>query len=74
MAAVKINEAYKKDLIGQIQAHAEQKRSERTQYLEEGKKMRQQQEMEKAKLEQVSVRRTRVAAVVLPLGAHRRQL
>lgn len=52
-AQLKINEAYKKDLIGQIQARVEQKRSERTEYLEEGKKMRQQQQLERAELEQV---------------------
>jgi hypothetical protein len=48
-----ISEAYKRDLLGQIQAHAEAKRAERTSYLEEGKKIRQAQQQEKASLEEV---------------------
>jgi hypothetical protein len=48
-----ISEAYKRDLLGQIQAHAEAKRAERTAYLEEGKKIRQVQQQEKASLEEV---------------------
>eukprot|EP00775_Hariotina_reticulata_P006096 gene6096-6333_t len=48
-----IAEAYKKDLLGQIQAREETNRAERLSYLEEGKKLRQVQQHEKALLEQV---------------------
>jgi hypothetical protein len=49
-----IAEAYKKDLLGQIQAREEARRAERLGYLEEGKRIRQMQQHEKALLEQVS--------------------
>lgn len=49
-----IAEAYTKDLLGQIQARQEANRAERLGYLEEGKKIRQVQQQEKALLEQVS--------------------
>ncbi|WIA11863.1 hypothetical protein OEZ85_011949 [Tetradesmus obliquus] len=52
-----ISEAYKRDLLGQIQAHAEAKRAERAAYLEEGKKIRQVQQQEKATLEEIKVRK-----------------
>jgi hypothetical protein len=54
MAQHELSEAYKRDLLGQIQAHREAARAERAEYLEEGKKIRQQQQQEKAVLESVS--------------------
>lgn len=72
MAQLQISEAYKRDLLGQIQAHTEAKRAERTSYLEEGRKIRQTQQQEKAALEEVGSRdsgRTQAGAVV----AHRVQ-
>lgn len=55
LAGRQLCEAYKHDLLGQIQAHRETQRAERQQYLEEGKKIRQLQQQEKAVLEQVGV-------------------
>jgi hypothetical protein len=54
MAQQQLSEAYKRDLLGQIQAHREASRAERQAYLEEGKRIRQEQMREKATLEAVS--------------------
>ena len=54
MAQLQLSEAYKRDLLGQIQAHREAERAERQAHLEEGKKIRQEQLKEKALLETVS--------------------
>lgn len=54
MAQQQLSEAYKRDLLGQIQAHREATRAERQAYLEEGKRIRQEQMREKATLEAVS--------------------
>lgn len=54
MAQLELSEAYKRDLLGQIQAHREAARAERQAFLEEGKKIRQEQMREKATLEAVS--------------------
>jgi len=54
MAQLQLSEAYKRDLLGQIQAHREAGRAERQAYLEEGKKIRQEQIREKTTLETVS--------------------
>jgi hypothetical protein len=54
MAQLQLSEAYKRDLLGQIQAHREAARAERQAFLEEGKKIRQEQMREKATLEAVS--------------------
>lgn len=53
-AQQQLSEAYKRDLLGQIQAHREATRAERQAYLEEGKRIRQEQMREKATLEAVS--------------------
>jgi hypothetical protein len=53
MAQQQLSEAYKRDLLGQIEAHREIARAERQAYLEEGKKIRQEQMREKALLETV---------------------
>lgn len=55
MAQLELSEAYKRDLLGQIQAHREADRAERQAYLEEGKRIRQNQMREKALLETVSI-------------------
>lgn len=55
MAQMQLSEAYKRDLLGQIQAHREATRAERQAYLEEGKRIRQEQLREKATLESVSI-------------------
>lgn len=54
MAQQQLSEAYKRDLLGQIQVHREATRAERQAYLEEGKRIRQEQMREKATLEAVS--------------------
>lgn len=54
MAQMQLSEAYKRDLLGQIQAHREATIAERQSYLEEGKRIRQEQMREKATLETVS--------------------
>lgn len=56
MVQRQISEAYKRDLLAQIHAHAEAKHSERTQGLEEGRRIRQAQQQEKAALEEVRAR------------------
>jgi hypothetical protein len=53
-AQSELSEAHKRDLLGQIQAHREAARAERQAFLEEGKKIRQEQMREKATLEAVS--------------------
>jgi hypothetical protein len=52
-AQLQINDAYKRDLLAQIQARHESQRAERQAYLEEGRKVRQEQAREKLRLEQV---------------------
>jgi hypothetical protein len=56
MAQQQLSEAYKRDLLGQIQAHREATLAERQAFLEEGKRIKQQQMTEKATLEMVSTR------------------
>jgi Trichohyalin-plectin-homology domain len=48
-----LTEAYKRDLLGQIQGRIEAARAERQSYLEEGRRMRQAQAQEKAVLEHI---------------------
>lgn len=63
-AQLQINDAYKRDLLAQIQARHEKQQAERQAYLEEGRKVRQEQAREKARLEQVS----RGWGLKMPLG------
>lgn len=56
MAQQQLSEAYKRDLLDQIQAHREATLAERQAFLEEGKRIKQQQMTEKATLEMVSTR------------------
>jgi predicted transposase YdaD len=58
MAQQQLSEAYKRDLLGQIQAHREATLAERQAYLEEGKRIKQQQMREKATLEAVSTNKS----------------
>lgn len=49
----RISEAYKRDLMSQVQASQEAKARERRAHLEEGRRLREKEEREKAKLEEV---------------------
>lgn len=66
MAQQQLSEAYKRDLLGQIQAHREATQAERQAYLEEGKRIKQQQLREKATLEMVSTRNSFCCAQTQP--------
>jgi alpha-L-arabinofuranosidase len=53
VTSMEINHKYKEELLAQIQVNEERRKKERQDYLEEGSRMRQQQELEKQRLLQI---------------------